>query len=58
MRIVVTTNVGFEMHPGKESLQLEDEKIHVGSWDGEIWWKGAMPMYGRSKMCNVLFAKE
>lgn len=23
-----------------------------------FWWEGAMPMYGRSKTCQILFTKE
>lgn len=58
VRIVVTTSAGFGMHTDNESLHVEDEEINTGSGNGQIWWNGAMPMYGRSKTCNILFAKE
>lgn len=59
VRVVMTTSAGFSMHSDKEDLHIEDEEVVMGenAKDG-IWWKGAMPMYGRSKTCTVLFAKE
>ena len=55
-RIVVTTSAGFNMHPDPESLHIEDDELNVKN--KSVWWEGAMPMYGRSKTCNILFAAE
>ena len=60
VRVVMTTSAGFSMHPDKGDLHIEDQEILM-SEDGKdttVWWKGAMPMYGRSKTCTVLFARE
>ena len=58
VRIVMTTSAGFSMHPDKHSLHVSDEEIYADGRKGKLWWKGAQPMYGRSKICNILFAKE
>ena len=58
VRIVVTTSAGFGMHPDGNSLHVAHEEIQVGTESKGLWWKGAMPMYGRSKTCNILFTKE
>lgn len=56
VRIVLTTSAGFRMHPDPDSLHIGDEEIFIE--DNRGWWRGAMPMYGRSKSCNILFAAE
>ena len=59
VRVVMTTSAGFSMHPDKRDLHIEDQEVLLGAdGKGDIWWKGAMPMYGRSKTCTVLFARE
>ena len=56
VRVSTTTSAGFNMHPDPESLHVGEAELTVGS--DKFWWKGAMPMYGRSKTCNILFAAE
>ena len=56
VRIVVTASAGFNMHPDPVSLHIEDGELNVD--ESRFWWKGGMPMYGRSKSCNILFASE
>ena len=64
VRVVVTTSAGFALHPDRGDLHLGDGELRVGGGvgggdeEGATWWKGAMPMYGRSKTCNILFASE
>ena len=56
VRVSTTASAGFNMHPDPESLHVGEAEITVES--DKFWWKGAMPMYGRSKTCNILFAAE
>ena len=56
VRIATTTSAGFAMHPDPNSLHISDEELVVDS--SSLWWKDTMPMYGRSKTCNILFATE
>ena len=56
VRIVSTTSAGFVMHPDPSSLHISDRELKNRSDD--LWWRGAMPMYGRSKNCNILFTKD
>ena len=56
VRIVSTASAGFRMHPDNNSLHISDTDLNVKNPDR--WWQGTMPMYGRSKTCNVLFAAE
>ena len=56
VRIVTTTSAGFTLHPDPKSLHLEDAELDVTGDD--FWWRDTMPMYGRSKTCNILFASE
>ncbi|KAI9676170.1 MAG: hypothetical protein M1817_000915 [Caeruleum heppii] len=56
VRIVSTTSAGFGLHPDPKSLHLDDAELDVAGKD--LWWQGAMPMYGRSKTCNILFTSE
>ncbi len=59
VRVVMTTSAGFSMHPDKGDLHIEDHEVLMADdGQGNNWWKGAMPMYGQSKTCIVLFAKE
>ena len=56
VRITTTTSAGFGMHPDPKSLHISDEELKVDGSD--LWWKDTMPMYGRSKTCNLLFSSE
>lgn len=56
VRIVSTTSAGFTMHPDPATLHIDDAELEVSN--PKCWWKGTMPMYGRSKTCNILFAAE
>lgn len=56
VRTTSTTSAGLGMHRDLLSLQNNDEELTVDS--GELWWKNRMCMYGRSKICNILFATE
>ena len=56
VRIVSTTSAGFNLHPDPQSLHISDADLEVANKD--LWWKDAMPMYGRSKTCNILFMSE
>ena len=58
VRVVMTTSAGFSMHPDRDSLHVEDDEIYADSRHGKLWWMGAQPMYGRSKICSILFAQE
>ncbi|KAL6720193.1 hypothetical protein ACLMJK_002114 [Lecanora helva] len=57
VRAVCTTSAGFTMHPDKDSLHISDEDLNIEDPE-QWWWEGTMPMYGRSKTCNILFATE
>ena len=56
VRAVCTTSAGFRMHPDNDSLHINDEELDVEN--PKRWWKGTMPMYGRSKTCNILFVAD
>lgn len=56
VRVSTTTSAGFTMHPDRQSLHVSEAELTVAS--DEFWWKGTMPMYGRSKTCQLLFAAE
>ena len=56
VRVTATASAGFNLHPDPKSLHVSEPEIKVGSKD--FWWQGDMPMYGRSKTCNILFMKE
>ena len=56
VRISTTTSAGFRMHPDPASLRIGDAELRLDN--SSFWWKETMPMYGRSKTCNILFASE
>ena len=56
VRITSTTLAGFAMRPEPTSLHIDDDELNVKG--PKIWWKDTMPMYGRSKTCNILFSSE
>ena len=56
VRITSTTSAGFAMHPDPTSLHISDDELSAES--PSVWWKDTMPMYGRSKTCNILFTRE
>lgn len=57
VRVVSTTSAGFNLHPDPQSLHIDDSELEVANKEG-LWWKDAMPMYGRSKTCNILFISQ
>lgn len=56
VRITSTTLSGFAMHLDAVSLHIDDSELDVEG--GGLCWKDMVPIYGRSKTCNVLFSSE